>query len=200
MSKILITIFTVGIILVSFTVSAYAITLLTEREAMKMIFPERDDLGREEIMLSVQEVGIIKSRLQGEFVHHKKGRKADQLKNKRDFVIYYAKKNREIIGYGIVLEEPGKWGPIKYIITIDSDFKLNTISVMSYTETRGRPIARRSFLRQFTGKKSKDRFRLRDDIIAIAGATISSQATAFTAKKALVMIEELCKVRGIGEK
>ena len=60
---------------------------------------------------------------------------------------------------------------------------------MSYKEKRGRPIARKSFLKQFIGKRSGDPVQVRKDIRAISGATISSDATCFAVKKAIAIVE-----------
>jgi hypothetical protein len=61
---------------------------------------------------------------------------------------------------------------------------------MSYQEKRGRPIARNNFLSQFFGKGSGDPVTINKDIRAISGATISSDATCFVVKKAIVLYED----------
>ena len=63
--------------------------------------------------------------------------------------------------------------------------------MMSFTEKRGRPIARRNFLKQFIGKGSRDPLKMRKDYRGITGATISSKATCFAVKKISALYEVL---------
>lgn len=94
------------------------------------------------------------------------------------------------VDVAIMDEQPGKWGPVYYIILLDlKTAKVKNLAVMAYQEKRGRPIARQSFLKQFIGKGSSDPIQVRKDIRAISGATISSDATCFAVKKAIAVVE-----------
>lgn len=168
-----------------------AITLMIEEEALKFVFPEVDNIDIETRVITDIQKEKIRTKLGGKLVEHQRGIEAARIMNQREFVFYFGIKDGKRVGVAIILEEPGKWGPIEYIIKLDLEGKVGDMAVMSYTETRGRPIARRSFLKQFIGKTSRDSFRLRKDITAISGATISSGATALIVHKAIVLYEEL---------
>lgn len=168
-----------------------AITLLTKEEALKSAFPEADKIDTEKKVISDAQKEKIKMRLGGKLVQHQRGEQSARIINQREFDFYFGIKDEKRIGVAIILEEPGKWGPIRYIIKLDLAGRVEDAAVMSYIETRGRPIARRSFLKQFIGKTSRDGFRLHQDITAISGATISSGATALIVRKAIVLYEEL---------
>ena len=62
---------------------------------------------------------------------------------------------------------------------------------MFFVEKRGKPIARRSFLKQFFGKRSTDQLKINKDIRAVSGATISSRSATFAVKKVIGLYEEL---------
>ena len=88
--------------------------------------------------------------------------------------------------------EPGKWGPVTFIIGMTSDnATVKKVMVLSYQEIRGQPIARSSFMNQYRSKTSKSPLTVGKDIIPISGATISSRAATFTVKKAIVIYEEV---------
>ncbi|TBR16209.1 FMN-binding protein [bacterium] len=91
----------------------------------------------------------------------------------------------------MILDEPGKWGNVKFIVSLSLDGSIKSMAVMEYKEIRGRPIASNSFMSQFNGKTLADKITPGNDIVAITGATISSEASCFTARKALVLYKEL---------
>ena len=91
----------------------------------------------------------------------------------------------------IVDEEPGKWGPVEFIIALDLQGVITRVEVLSYQEKRGQPIARHSFMSQFEGKTSKSPLKVNKDITGVSGATISSNCATFAVKKAIVLYEEL---------
>lgn len=94
-------------------------------------------------------------------------------------------------GVAIIDEEPGKWGPVDFIIALDLRGAVTRVEVLSYQEKRGQPIARHSFMSQFEGKTSKDPIQVYKDITGVSGATISSRCTTFAVRKAIVLYEEL---------
>ncbi|MFH1414412.1 MAG: FMN-binding protein [Candidatus Omnitrophota bacterium] len=168
-----------------------AITLLTEKEALRRLFPSADEVVVEKKNISDAQLNTVKTRLEEKLVNYEKSRTAKQIIQQKEFDFYFAIENGKKSGVAIILEEPGKWGPIEFIVKLNLEGVIGEVIVMRYTETRGRPIARRSFLKQFAGKTAKDTFKLRKDIVAVSGATISSGAAAFTVKKAIVLYEEL---------
>ncbi len=173
----------------------YAITLLKEEKALKKVFGKGCKTVREIKVLEKDTLKKVKARLNGSLVHHKKRSrsrsKSANVEKKTAIEFIFAIKDGKKTAVAIIDAQPGKWGPVKFIIALDLEGSVTRVEVMSYKEKRGRPIARRSFLRQFERKTGKDALKVRKDIVGISGATISSKAAAFAVKKAIVLYEEL---------
>lgn len=191
MKKTLIFFLLLNLVIGSFFVRCLAITLLTEREALKFIFSSVDEIVTNKKTLSDSQIEKVKKRLGGKLVTNPKGMMADKIIEQREFNCYVGIKEKKAVGVAFILVEPGHWGPITFIVQLDMGGKVQNIAVMKYTETRGRPIVRRNFLAQFIGKTSKDLLTLEKNLNAISGATVSSKATAFIVKKAIILFEEL---------
>ena len=180
------------------SVNSFAVTLLNEEEALKEMFPDVDEIVSETVTLTDSEITRIKKKLGGSLVHYQKGSQSEAVEEKSDIKFFIGIKNNQKIRVAIIDEQPGKWGPVKFIIAVDTNpGKVNNLAVMAYVEKRGRPIARRNFLKQFIGKTSLNPISVRSgkgirrDIRAISGATISSDCTCFAVKKVLALYEEI---------
>jgi len=103
----------------------------------------------------------------------------------KDFDFYIGKKDGKIFRYGAIETVPGKWGPIKFVIGFTPKGKVYDLSIISYSEIRGRPAKKRIFLDQYKGKTIKSRMRLKREIHAISGATITSRGMTNGVKKML---------------
>ena len=168
-----------------------AVVLLTKEQALKQVFPDVDQVTTETITLTSAEVAKIKSRLGGQLVHYQAGSQSGKVNETINYTFYIGIKNNKQVGVAVIEEQPGKWGPVDFIIALSPNpGKIKNMAVMAYQEKRGRPIARNNFLDQFTGKGSSDPIALNKDIRAISGATISSDATCFAVKKVLALYEE----------
>lgn len=111
--------------------------------------------------------------------------------NSQKFKVLTVLAEGKFSGWAVVVDEPGKTHPITFIVGIDNQGKVLDVDILEYREAIGYGIKRKSFLRQFRGKTSKDRISVGRDIDAVAGATISSDAAATAVKKSLKLIEEL---------
>ncbi len=177
---------------VSLTSSAlYALTLLSEEKALEKVFGKDIKVATETKELEGKQLEEIKKRLGGSLVYYQKGSKSTKVVAKTKIDFQFATKDNKKIGVAIIGAEPGKWGPVKFIIALNLDGSVKRVEVMSYKEKRGRPIARRSFMKQFEKKTTKSTLKVRKDIRGISGATISSRCATFAVKKALVLYEEL---------
>jgi len=198
MKRVLIAFIVIMICGVLFQANSIAFTLLTKEQALKKMFPDVDEVKNTNHVLSDAEITSIKERLGGAFVHYQKGSQSENIVEATAYDFYIGMKNNMIVRIAIIEEQPGKWGPVKFIIAIDAiTGKVNNLSVMSYKEKRGRPIARQNFLKQFFGKGSSDPISvksgkgIRKDIRAISGATISSDCACFAVKKVLALYENV---------
>ena len=169
----------------------YAFVLLTKEQALEKAFGKDREIVTETKQLKGQKLSKVKKRLGGKLVHYQAGSESRRVKGKTNIDFYFALKDGKKTGVAIIDVEPGKWGPVKFIIALDLKGAVRRVRVMSYQEKRGRPIARRSFLRQYRGKTSKSLLRVGKDITGISGATISSRSATFAVKKAIVLYEEL---------
>lgn len=165
-----------------------AVTLKSKREALRSIFSPEAEFKEEVKQITAKDKEKILNYLGGTMhATSKHERKNLVLEDEKSIKFYFAYENEVKTGVALVLTEPGKWGPIQFMVALTLNEHVKNVIVMRYTEVRGRPIARRSFLKQFLGKGYSDGFTLRKDINPIAGATVSSSAAAFTVKKAIVL-------------
>jgi len=172
--------------------AVHGMTLLTQDQALKEMFPGADRIVPQTKTPPDAELARIKARLGGTLVHFQRGSESASVQEKSEFTFYVGYQKDRPVGIALIEEQPGKWGPVTYIILLDpSTAKVKNLAVMSYEEKRGRPIARRNFLDQFLGKGTADALKVHKDIRAVSGATISSEATCFAVKKATVLCEEL---------
>lgn len=188
----------VGVLLITsfFSQTCPALTLLTEEKALDAMFPDVDDIVTETCTLTETEIAHIRERLGGQLVHYQKGSKSEDISEDTTYTFFIGIKNNHTAGVAVIEEQPGKWGPVTFIIALNTaSGKVTNLAVMAYKERRGRPIARRNFLKQFIDKGSADPVRIRKDIRAISGATISSDCACFAVKKVLALYEEVYQKR-----
>lgn len=171
--------------------ACYAMRLLTQEEALKKVFGSDVTIVSETKELAEPVLSKVSQRLGGNLCYYQKGSKSEKVTAKTNIDFYFALKDGNKTGVAIIDEEPGKWGPVEFIIALDLKGAVARVEVLSYQEKRGQPIARHSFLSQFEGKTSKSHLEVNKDINGISGATISSRCAAFAVKKAIVLYEEL---------
>ncbi len=141
---------------------AFAEVYITVEEAIKNIFPAFQEYKTEKHIL-----------------------------DKQEFKVYSILKDKEVIGWAVMVDEMGKNKPITFLVGIDIHGKVLEVYVLEFRDLFGSEIKRRSFLRQFQGKSMNDTLTVGHDIDAVTGATISSHAAASSVKKAIKVIEEL---------
>ncbi|MDP2646386.1 MAG: FMN-binding protein [Desulfobacterales bacterium] len=166
---------------------SFAFTVLTREDAMKQVFFPGAVIETETKELDAATLEKVKGQLGGALVFHGEGSEAkgDEASNKIEFI--FAKKDGKRLGVAIIDSQPGKWGPVIFITTMNVQGVIKSVKVMEYSEVRGRPIARSSFLNQFNGKTVNSTLEVGKDIVGISGATISSQAAVFSVKKCLAL-------------
>lgn len=177
-----------GLILVS---PCFGITFLLKEEALRQVFPEAQELTEDKVVFSEKEIDQIKKTLGGKLVHDLNGIGAAKINQEKEFVFYSAKKEKKLLGTAIIIVDPGKWGPIKFLISLNPQGDIREVLVLESKEIRGRPIASEFFLRQFVGKDLGSPLILGQDIQAVTGATVSSQAAVFAVKKAMALYRQM---------
>lgn len=177
-----------------------AVRLLDEEKALKEMFPKADQVVAEEKELTNEEIDALKELLGGKLNHITKI-KGKKLRVNTDYDFHFAMKDGQKVGVAVIEKQPGKWGPVEFIVALDAATgKVANLAVMSYKERRGRPIARKNFLKQFLGLGSKARIKVKRDIRAISGATISSDCACFAVKKVIALYRVLYGVEEPEEK
>lgn len=98
-------------------------------------------------------------------------------------------KNGNIIGYAVSVKPFGYGGEISMIVGVKSDLTVSGVKILSLSETPGLGAKAQddNFLSQFNGK-NKD-MKLKDDIAAISGATVTSTAVTDGVKEAISLVE-----------
>ena len=168
----------------------HSFTLLTKDEALTSIFGNSAQIVTETQQITGTVRDKILKRLGGTLVYHQEGSESEDVEENETVDFHFATKDGKKYGVAIIEVQPGKWGPVEFIVAMDLKGVVRTVKVMSYQEQRGRPIAQASFMRQYNGKSSRDQLVVGKDIIGVSGATISSRAATFTVKMAIVLYEE----------
>jgi Na+-translocating ferredoxin:NAD+ oxidoreductase RnfG subunit len=151
--------------------------LLSAEQARKEVFPEATVFEQETKNFSAESIQKIEKKLGRSFEEHNPT--FDKAKGK----------SGEALGYGVVLDEKGKYRPITLFVGVTPEFKVRDVAVMVYRESRGGEVKRKRFLNQFKGKTSTDPLRVHRDIIHITGATISSHSVASAIQRALYLTQ-----------
>ncbi|HYE10808.1 MAG TPA: RnfABCDGE type electron transport complex subunit G [Patescibacteria group bacterium] len=123
-----------------------------------------------------------------------------EFENDKNMIIFEGiDDNGNVSGLAYIAEGSGFQGKISLMIGLDLNSKqINGYKVLEHQETPGlgANIDGETFKQQFSGKSWEDPFKVKDDIIAITGATISSKAITDLMKKS---VTEVIKIYG-GEK
>ena len=185
----LMSIFTLCILMFTSAV-CFAITLMTQKDALKKVFPPGTKIEVETKELSGETLAKIKERLGGSLVYEQEGSESEHVEGANKIDFHFGIRDGKRIGVAIHDVEPGRWGPVEFMTSMDIKATVKAVVVMSYQEQRGQPIARKSFVNQYRNKTGQSALTVGKDIIGISGATISSRAATFSVKKAIVLYEE----------
>lgn len=115
------------------------------------------------------------------------------------WTVYYGKTGERVDGVAIIDNELGQHQPITFAVLIGADGVLKRVEVMVYREAYGAEVQQARFRNQFVGKTAGDALRHGADIVAIAGATISSKSMANGVRRAMTMADELLIKPGVAK-
>lgn len=160
---------------------AEANQLIRIEKALQEIFPGETEFVQESLCLSPEEIRHIEQKADIVF----------EDTHASTIIRFTARLNGEVVGYAFEDIVDGKWGPIHYVAGVSLDGRVLGLAVLDYEEIRGRPIAKKRFLKQYLGKTTKDPLRLRKDIDGVTGATISSRAFTDGVRKILFIFQEI---------
>jgi len=157
--------------------------LMGKEEALRQILPQAESFEKKVIVLSQEQKTKI-------------GQLADVVfdaQSDHEYVFHIGKLKGKIVGYVAEDTVHGKWGPIHYMMAMTPNGEVSDTIVLEYKERRGRPVAKKRFLRQYIGKTVHNPIKLRKDIDGITGATISSRGMTDGVRKLLYIFEEFFK-------
>ncbi|MGD0836225.1 MAG: FMN-binding protein [Polyangia bacterium] len=158
---------------------------LRAAEAPRAFFPESTAATRKVLDLSDAELAGLSKTL---------GRKVDV----RSYPYLEVWSSKGVIGIIVMLDVIGQSEPISFAVGVSADGALKDVQVMVYREPQGEAIEDKRFRKQFTGKRLADPITVGKDIDAISGATISSQAATYAARKGLALAQVLHARAGKG--
>lgn len=148
---------------------------LTKNEALKVAFPDADQVDREKKWLTdAQREAIGNICLQ-------------KIKDRR-INFYIGKKAGKPIGYALMDYVIGKSFPINFMVVLNTDGTVRNVEIMVYREPQGWEVRYKSFLSQFFGRNAESNFR---DINSITGATISVRSITRGVYKAVAAFKVL---------
>lgn len=166
---------------------ARAERLLTDEKAVSQMLEGAESVEKVARPVTAEELAAIKTALGG-FLNADSKPAADP----KEFVFHFGLKGGKRAGVAMLDTQPGKWGVVGFALGLDAvTGKVTGMAVTTLSEKRGRPVALKSFLKQFTGKGKADKFETGKDVNAIAGATVSTKAAAFAARKAVIVYDTL---------
>jgi thiamine biosynthesis lipoprotein len=149
-------------------------TLLTQEQALKIVFPKSDSVKAETKKLAPEQRSTLEENTGLRFPE-------------ADYPTFVASSNGQTEGYAVILNEIGKHENITFIVGVSPKGKVMEVAVMEYRESRGAEVKEQRFLSQFRGKQSSDPIRVNQDIVNYTGATLSSYAIARGVRRALAL-------------
>lgn len=107
---------------------------------------------------------------------------------KNEYAVFVARTGSRIDGYAFVDEEMGQHEPITFGSRFGPDGACDRVEVMVYREGYGEEIRESRFLEQFVGRKAEQPLRLKHEVDAVTGATISSGSATDAVRRALAIV------------
>jgi Na+-translocating ferredoxin:NAD+ oxidoreductase RnfG subunit len=163
-----------------FVEEAHATVLSTMEEALAAFFPGVPEIQREVKLLTDAQKSAIREKARVDLDPELGGQ----------YQFFVGKLDGEIVGYAVDDYVRGKWGLIHYAIHLDPQGQILKVMVLEYKEKRGRPVAKRRFLKQFKGKTIDDKIKLKKDIRGVTGASISSRGMTDGVRKMVHVFHE----------
>lgn len=149
--------------------------LIRPDEAMHAHFGKTSQVSKQNILLVDKDIKLAQALAQ---------RKIQD----RIFRIYIAKKDNKTIGYGVIHTSQVRTKDETAIYLIDKDGKLKAIEIIAFYEPP-EYLPPKRWLKQFDNTTTASKLKLKQDIHAISGATLSARAITNSAKIALSILE-----------
>ncbi len=110
------------------------------------------------------------------------------------YTFYYGKDNNGKMEKACtVIVQAGKEGHISLGTCFNSSGILDSVTILSHEEERGKKITSENFLKQFKGKKATDAFVLGSDMDGISGASYSSKSISEALRRSAFAFRTMIK-------
>lgn len=152
-------------------------TYFTSRQLLKEFFPKSQRVTYFQVAPDAKQRDRIKARL-------------GYTPAKATYTFFVALTEDKVDGYAFVDEELGQHMPITYGVKFSPAGAVEDMEIMVYRESRGDEVRDLRFRKQFVGRTGHDAIRLNRDVVAISGATISSNSMAVGVRRAVILFEE----------
>jgi len=149
--------------------------LIRPDEAMRTHFGDKIEVSKKNILLVDKDIKIAQ-------------KLAKRKIKDRIFRIYVAYENDKVIGYGVIHTSKVRTKDETAIYLIGKGGKLKAIEIIAFYEPP-EYIPPKRWLKQFDNATTANNLKLKQDIRAISGATLSAQAITDSAKIALSILE-----------
>ena len=149
--------------------------LLTKKQAFEIAFPDADEVKKERLWLSKDQILAIEE-LNMYKIHETR------------FTFYTRIKNGKSMGSMLIDNIIGKSFPITFMTVINTDGTVRDVEIMVYREPQGWEVKYKSFRSQFYGK---DTYSDRRKVLSISGATLSVNAVKSGVYKAMAAYKVL---------
>ena len=107
--------------------------------------------------------------------------------------LFRIESEKKLLGYAFINKAPSKTDEFDYLILLDKNLIIAKTKILIYREDYGGEIGSKRWLKQFIGKKSSDKLKYEQDIIAISGATISAHSMTVAVNQFLQNLDILHK-------
>ncbi|MCB0404781.1 MAG: FMN-binding protein [Bdellovibrionales bacterium] len=100
------------------------------------------------------------------------------------FTFYFGKDDKGVLKKACTaVPQAGKEGPMTVGVCFTPAGLVDRVTILDYSEERGKPVKEEAFLSQFKGKKVSDSFQVGNGIDAVSGATHSSKSVSEAVRK-----------------
>jgi hypothetical protein len=176
----------VGTSLIPRSLRAQAGSFLTLDEAPHAVFPEGTSVEQRHVVSTPQ----LREAIMADLGSTKPSRWES------DYVLFTVRRDGNLLGYAVVVEEIGKHRPMTFVVGVRPDGTVQDVALMVYREPYGGEVRYPRFLAQYRGKNLKAPLLPFRDIRNISGATLSAEAIGRGVRKALALLHALALTGG----
>src|SRR5207247_6771432 len=105
---------------------------LTTEQALKLLFPQSQNVKAEELRLTLEQKARIQERIGWKFPEER-------------FRAFKAETNGKIDGYAVIQETIGKHRTITYMVGVSPDGRVTSVELLVYRESKGNEVPMKRF-------------------------------------------------------